>query len=106
MHIPASILPVARGLVEIDVEADPNYAGWSSGSTSLAGFAREATFWREFHTETERTERHWVRAADRPSIKAEFLKKRWAELAKNGLGKDWTEKKGYHQVRELTGPSE
>jgi len=97
---------VAGGVLEVDVEADPKYAGWSPGSTSLLGFAREVTFWRLLGKKAERSDKEWRRATNPPALSSEFVSKRWKAIVKDGLGKDWTERKGYDDVRALVGPSE
>lgn len=103
--IPDRVIPVADSLLEIDVIADPRYAGWSPGSTSLAGYARELTFWRREERGVEPTSQTWMRSSPSPGHSKAFLLSRWEEIV-DGSGKDWTEKKSYEQIRELIGPSE
>ena len=86
--------------------ADPEYAGWSPGSTSLAGYAREITYWRREKQGGQPLARTWLRASLGPSISKDFLVMRWEELLLHGLGEGWTEKQGYERVRELIGQSE
>ena len=97
---------VAGRLLEIDVETDPRNTGWSPGSTSLAGFARELTFWRTSDVLAARKEPTWARGAAGPPLTLQFVAKRWSAIRKDGLGSDWTEKKGYDQLRELIGPAQ
>ncbi|KAK6226119.1 TPR domain containing protein [Colletotrichum tabaci] len=105
--LPASIIPVADSVFEIDVEADSGYAGWSPGSASLTGFSRELNFWRKVEDSTERPpEPSWQRTSDTIPLKSDFILKRWKAVVNNGLGSDWTEQKGYNSVREICGPSD
>ncbi|KAJ0161137.1 hypothetical protein CTA2_6706, partial [Colletotrichum tanaceti] len=105
--LPASIVPVADSVFEIDVEADSGYAGWSPGSTSLTGFSREINYWRKVEDSTERPpEPSWQRTSDTIPLKSDFILKRWKAVEKDGLGSDWTEQKGYNSVREMCGPSD
>ncbi|KAK4141492.1 prion-inhibition and propagation-domain-containing protein [Dichotomopilus funicola] len=106
VFIPDSILGVAKNVLEVDVAADPRYAGWSPGSTSLTGFAREMTFWRQAVKEVEQSQKGWLRATNTPALTSNFALQRWNSTMKNGLGEDWTEKKGHDQLRELLGPSD
>jgi hypothetical protein len=46
-YISDLVANVAENLLEVDIAADRKYAGWSPGSVSLTGFARETTFWRK-----------------------------------------------------------
>lgn len=100
------LIPVAGSLLEIDVIADPKYAGWSPGSTSLAGYAREISFWRREARGVEPTKQTWMRASPSPGHSKTFLLSRWEEIVMHGFGTDWTEKESYEQVRELIGLSE
>ncbi|KAH7270926.1 prion-inhibition and propagation-domain-containing protein [Fusarium solani] len=104
--IPDSILDVAKNILEVDVEADAKYAGWSPGSTSLTGWAAELSFWREMGKQPERFQRNWRRVSGKPSLSSDFVHKRWKAITRDGLGEDWTEKRGFEQVRQLVGPSE
>ncbi|TQN72551.1 Heterokaryon incompatibility protein S, partial [Colletotrichum shisoi] len=105
--LPTSIIPVADSVFEIDVEADPGYAGWSPGSASLTGFSRELNFWRKVEDSTERpSEPSWQRTSDTIPLKSDFILERWKAVVNDGLGSDWTEQKGYNSVREICGPSD
>ncbi|KAJ5369216.1 uncharacterized protein N7496_008976 [Penicillium cataractarum] len=96
---------VAESFLEVDVVSDRKYAGWSPGSVSLIGFAREATFWkRAGELEKKPNPPSWYRVNSKP-LSQDFLDKRWRQLVKEGLGDDFTDKKGYEQVLELLGPS-
>jgi hypothetical protein len=97
---------VAKNILEVDVEADAKYAGWSPGSTSLTGWAAELSFWREMGKQPERFQRNWRRVSGKPSLSSDFVHKRWKAITRDGLGEDWTEKRGFEQVRQLVGPSE
>ena len=105
MHVPASIIPVAGSLLEVDVMADSQYAGWSPGSTSLTGYAREMTFWRRVERRAQPQSRTWLRVSPGPSHLTESLIARWEDI-RDGFGESWTEMESYQQVRELIGPSE
>ncbi|KAK4248289.1 small s protein-like protein [Corynascus novoguineensis] len=103
------ILKVAESLLEVDVAADPKYAGWAPGSTSLTGFAREITYWsicRLAKCGGLPSIKVWWRVTDRPTINGNLILERWKSLVREGLGKDWTERKGHDEVRDLCGPSE
>ncbi|GKT57156.1 TPR domain containing protein [Colletotrichum tofieldiae] len=100
-----AIIPVADSLLRIDAEADPMYAGWSPGSTSLTGFSRELNFWRRVDDLAD-AEPSWTRTSNIISLHSDFILERWKAIVKDGLGNDWTEKKGYDAVRELLGPSD
>jgi hypothetical protein len=104
--MPPSLLSLATNILEVDVEADPRYAGWSPGSTSVSGFAREITFWRQMDHDTKTIQPRWRRFSNTPSLTSTFVFDRWKALMKDGLGKDWTARKGYDQVRDLLGPSD
>lgn len=99
------VLGISDNLLELDIGADPKFAGWSPGCTSLTNFARELTFWRKFGTGANVTERTWMRATSPPSLTTDFVVQRGNAMTQSGLGKDWTEKRGYEQVRELVGLS-
>jgi hypothetical protein len=105
MHVPESVIPVAGSLLEVDVMADSQYAGWSPGSTSLAGYAREATFWRRVEHGALPHTRTWLRISPGPSHSTESLIARW-EDTRDGFGEGWTGMESYQQVRALIGPSE
>jgi hypothetical protein len=105
MHVPASVIPVAGSLLEVDVMADPQYAGWSPGSTSLAGYARETTFWRRLERGAQPHSRTWLRVSPGPSHSTESLIALWEDV-RDGFGENWTEMESYNQVRALIGPSE
>ena len=105
MHVPTSIMPVAGSILEVDVMADPQYAGWSPGSTSLAGYAREMTFWRRVKRGAQPPGRTWLRVSPGPSHSVELLIARWEET-RDGFGESWGEMESYQQVRALIGPSE
>lgn len=106
--IPDSLLDVAGELLERDVRSDPKYVGWSPGSTSLSGFAREINFWRGVAREASggvMTELQWKSVPmGQPSHSISYVRERWKEVL-DGLGDDWTEREGYKRVRELVGPS-
>lgn len=107
MFIPDSVLKVADCVLEFDVAADPKYAGWAPGTTSLDGFAREITFWQLIGKEKEEQPRKiWRRGTGGPAHTWEYVFNRWKSIVKDGLGEDWTERKGHDQVRQLLGPSE
>jgi hypothetical protein len=105
MHVPASVIPVAGSLLEVDMMADSQYAGWSPGSTSLAGYARETTFWRRLQRGAQPHSRTWLRVSPGPRHSTESLIARW-EDTRDGFGESWTEMESYQQVRALIGPSE
>lgn len=105
-YIPDIISGVAESVLEVDVVSDRKYAGWSPGSVSLAGFAREATFWkRARELEKKANPPSWYRVTSK-RLFTDFLDKRWRQLVQDGLGDDFTDSKGYEQVRELLGPSQ
>ncbi|KAK2018744.1 hypothetical protein LZ32DRAFT_653516 [Colletotrichum eremochloae] len=104
--LPGPVIPVADGLLRMDVEADPMYAGWSPGSTSLTGFSRELNFWRKVDALEKTTEPSWTRTSNIVPLSSDLILKRWVAIVKDGLGNSWTEKKGYDSVRELLGPSD
>jgi hypothetical protein len=90
----------------VDVIGDRKHAGWSPGSVSFNGFARETTFWKRAPELQKRANPpSWQRVTSK-QISSDFLDKRWKQVVQEGLGDDFTEKKGYEQVRELIGPSE
>ncbi|SPN96524.1 uncharacterized protein DNG_00050 [Cephalotrichum gorgonifer] len=104
--LPETISPFARSLLEVDIEADAKYAGWSPGSTSLSGFCQDLTLWRNLHNLGPKAEPTWERTGDVVALSTAFVLERWNAIAKNGLGEDWTEQKGYDAVRQTCGPSD
>ena len=92
--------------MEVDVEADSNYAGSFPGSTSLIGFWRELNYWGKWDDNFRADEPTWSRLDDGPPHNMEFIVNQWNSISKNGLGPNWTEQKGYDAVRKLCGPSE
>ncbi|KAL4994247.1 prion-inhibition and propagation-domain-containing protein [Aspergillus recurvatus] len=82
------------------------YAGWSPGSTSLTGFAREMTLWKGLAESGSSDEplRTWRRTGS-ITLHSDFIDKKWSEIL-NGLGEDFTNKKGFDKVRELIGQSD
>lgn len=90
----------------MDVVGDRKYAGWSPGSVSLIGFARDATFWKRTPELEKRAKPpSWQRVTSK-QLHSDFIDKRWKKLVEEGLGDDFTGRVGYEQVRELIGPSE
>lgn len=105
MFIHDSLLPVADSHLEIDVIADPKHAGWSPGSTSLAGYAREITFWRRDKYNVDPYKKSWSRVGFQGPVSKDFILSCWEEM-KDGFKEDWTEKDSHDLIRELIGPSE
>jgi hypothetical protein len=104
-HVPSSFVPFCERLLEIDLEADPEYSGWAPASVSLKGLSREYGFRRL--QDKEIAPKEWLRAAATPSIKFLDLAKRWNEIsATKGLESNWTEEMGHKQVKSLIGYSE
>lgn len=105
-YVSDSLIGVSSNLLEMEVVGDREYAGWSPGSVSLTGFAREATFWKRL-PELEKRENppSWQRVTSK-QLHTDFIDKRWKTLVEEGLGDNFTDRKGYEQVRELIGPSE
>ncbi|KAJ5151340.1 uncharacterized protein N7482_010592 [Penicillium canariense] len=104
-YIPDNISRVADKLLEVSVDADRKYAGWSPGSTSLTGFAREATFWNRASELENRVDPSWKRTKSK-QLYTSFIHQRWKKIVAEGLGDDFTDRKGYDQLEELLGPSE
>ncbi|KAF7172147.1 hypothetical protein CNMCM5623_004401 [Aspergillus felis] len=102
---PEAVLSIADDLLEADVAGDKKYAGWSPGSTSLTGFAREISLWQIAHSIRKKDELKWSRTKTKPLL-SQFVDQRWREIVKDGLGEDFTDKKGYERLRELIGPAE
>jgi hypothetical protein len=98
-------LSIADELLEADVAGDKKYAGWSPGSTSLTGFARELSLWQMAHSIREKDEPRWSRTKTKPLL-SQFVDQRWREIVKNGLGEDFTDQKGYERLQEIIGPAE
>lgn len=91
----------------VDVMADPKYSGWSPGSVSLTGFSRELSYWNYLGNEAGVAVPSWPETIkSQISMNTSSILKRWSNLMSEGLGKDWTEQKGYDSVRELIGPSQ
>jgi hypothetical protein len=104
-HVPSNLLHCCERLLEVDLEADPEYPGWAPASASLKGLSREYGFERLQDTETSRKE--WLRVAETVSVRFDDLLKRWNEIsAAGGLGPKWTEEIGHQQVKNLLGFSE
>lgn len=105
-YVSEPLLSVAENLLEVDVVGDRKYAGWSPGSVSLTGFARDATFWKRAPELEKRAKPpSWQRVTSK-QLHSDFIDKRWKKLVEEGLGDDFTGRVGYEQVRELIGPSE
>ena len=98
-----SIPNVTDNLLATNVEADPKYAGWSPGSTSLVGFAREVSFWR--NVDSIRSEPTWERTRRSPNVRFKTLVGWWNDVAIGDWG-NWPEKERYERVRNILGPSE
>lgn len=87
----------------MDVEADPSYVGWYPGSVSVSGFGREVTYWKHIRSNTGKeapAEPVWRTATNRPGLDGKSVLQTFMKR-QQGLGDDWTEKKGYDQVSEL-----
>ncbi|KAJ3496635.1 hypothetical protein NLG97_g2514 [Lecanicillium saksenae] len=101
--LPQKLLAISEKLLEMEVEADPAYAGWSPGSTTVSGFGREATYWKQIRSNAGKeapVEPTWRTATNRPGLDGKFIVQTFMKR-QQGLGDDWTEKKGYDQVTEL-----
>lgn len=98
-------MSIADDLLEADVAGDKKYAGWSPGSTSLTGLAREISLWQTAHSIRKKDELRWSRTKTKPLL-SQFVDQRWREIVRDGLGEDFTDKKGYESLRELIGPTE
>lgn len=87
----------------MDVEADPSYVGCYPGSVSVSGFGREVTYWKHIRSNAGKeapAEPVWRTATNRPGLDGKFVLQTFMKR-QQGLGDDWTEKKGYDQVSEL-----
>lgn len=87
----------------MDVAADPSYEGWSPGSTTVSGFGREVTYWKNIGSNARKepeAEPTWRTATNRPGLDAKFIVQTFMNRQR-GLGHGWTERKGYDQVSEL-----
>ncbi|OKO98068.1 hypothetical protein PENSUB_9648 [Penicillium subrubescens] len=105
-YVSESISGFAESLLEAEVVGDRKYAGWSPGSVSLTGFARDSSFWkRASELEKRAKPPSWHRVTSK-QLHSDFIDKRWKKLVEEGLGPEFKEKEGYEQVRELIGPSE
>lgn len=107
--LPEKLIGISEKLMEMDVETDPSYAGWSPGSTSVSGFAREATYWKNLRVAAGKEspiEPTWRTATNRPSLEAKFIIQTFMKRQKEGLGDGWTEKIGYDQISELVSRKE
>jgi len=103
--MPKEVYPLAEKLFEMEPEADPGYSGPPSlpGTITLRGFTREYVFWRMMEVDRgERTSKGWLRNWPGSSISAQVMLDRW-EAIHGGLGADWTEKKGYDDIRHYVG---
>ncbi|KAJ6782091.1 hypothetical protein PWT90_06216 [Aphanocladium album] len=101
--LPQKLLPISEKLLEMEVEADPTYAGWSPGSTTVSGFGREVTYWKHIRSNAGKeapVEPAWRTATNRPGLDGKFIIQTFMKR-QQGLGEDWTEKKGYDQVTDL-----
>ncbi|KFY47226.1 hypothetical protein V494_00090 [Pseudogymnoascus sp. VKM F-4513 (FW-928)] len=103
--VSSAISSIADKLFEIDPSADRKYAGWSPGSTSLTGFARETTYWKAEAEPDKKEYPSWHRARS-IGLPQSFIYTRWKESVEEGLGEGFTDRKGYDRVLELIGPSE
>ncbi|OBT62208.1 hypothetical protein VE03_08056 [Pseudogymnoascus sp. 23342-1-I1] len=103
--VSSAISGIADKLFEVDVSADRKHAGWSPGSTSLFGFARETTYWKAVAETGEKENPGWHRVRN-ISVRSDFVAARWKESVEEGLGEDFTDRKGYDKVVELIGPTE
>jgi hypothetical protein len=101
--LPQKLLGIAEKFLEMEVEADPSYAGWSPGSTTVAGFGREVTYWKYINSNIGNEappEPTWRTATNRAGLDGKFIVQTFMNRQK-GLGDDWTEKKGLDQVSDL-----
>lgn len=105
MFLPESLIPVAESVLDVDMLANPKYAGWSPGSTSLEGYAREISFWRREKQGAKPNHKTWLRASLNPAVQKADILSYWEEV-RDGFSEDWTDEKIYKRVRDLVGPSE
>ncbi|KAL2850536.1 hypothetical protein BJX68DRAFT_266739 [Aspergillus pseudodeflectus] len=105
--VPESISRIAEPLLEFEIDSDSKYAGWSPGSTSVAGYGRDVTFWLKHcsvNADSNEDPRYaWLRSQTKPLL-GSFIDQAWGKLL-NGL-EEFTERKGFDAVRELIGPSD
>ncbi|KAL2865213.1 prion-inhibition and propagation-domain-containing protein [Aspergillus lucknowensis] len=102
---PESVSAIAEPFLELEINTDAKYTGWSPGSTSLAGFAREITLWKKIAkpASSDKPPPTW-HAAQSKSLTSDAIDSQWNQI-REGLGEDFTDRKGFDTVRELIGPS-
>jgi hypothetical protein len=103
MFMPKEVRNIAEKVFEMEPEADPSYNGRLPGTVGLTGFVREFTFWRMIEVnEGSRPEKGWLRNWPGKGVEIKAIYERWTAIH-NGLGANWTEKKGYEDIRPLVG---
>jgi len=101
--MPKEAYAVAEKVFEMEPEADPAYSGPFPCTITLKGFAREVAFWRMMELDKgERPNKGWLRNWSGNSIAAQTMLDRWKAIH-GGLGDDWTERKGYDDIRHYVG---